>query len=109
MILGYSSHGVFCSLSEILELEQERENATAEYIIDFLKKYPSKRNCKAIWITSEPFLCFKMYSLSADYSNCEDSILKKQFSNWYYDIHEIDLSHMQMVCSDKQGGYLYCV
>ncbi len=106
---GYSSHGVFCSLSEVLELEQERGNATVDAISGFLKKYPSKKNSKAIWVVNDPFLCFKMYSLLADYYNCEDTILKKQFPNWYYDIHEINLSNMQMVCCDEQGGYLYCV
>ncbi len=104
---GYSSHGVFCPLSEILELEQERENATTEYIIGFLKSHPSKKERKAIWITNAPFFCFKMYHLSAEYSNYEDSIIKMKFSNWYYDIHTIDLSNMQLVCSDEQGGYLY--
>ncbi len=108
MKIGYSSHGVLCRLSEILKLEQERENATTDCIIDFLNRHPSKKTSKAIWITEDPFLCFKMYFLSAEYNNYKDCDINIKFYNWYDDIHAIDLFNMQLVCSDEQGGYLYC-
>lgn len=109
MSIGYSSHGVFCSIAEILEAEQERENEyTVECITNFLNQNTTKKNSKAIWVAEDPFFCFKMYCLPAMYFNYEDNILKMKFPDWYHNIYAIDLSNMQLVCCDEQGGYLYC-
>ena len=46
--------------------------------------------------------------MPAEYHDMDDIILKEIFPYWKELIYEVDISHMELICSDLQEGYLYC-
>ena len=104
--VGYSSHGVLCSFSEIIELEQDREN---EPFIDYAEADISELiDRDAIWLTSNPYNAF-LYSLPADYYDMNKEDVIAEFPHWREEVVEFDLSHYELVLDTDDGddGNLY--
>lgn len=103
---GYSSHGHFCSLREVLELEIERGNQIEE-IKAYLGKFGDK---EAIWVCYDPLVCFRRYCHDSDgmlIGNLTARELIEKFPDYLEQVVEIDLSGMDLICSDSCEGFLY--
>lgn len=107
-MFGYSSHGHYTTLEEILELETERGNIHTQIAIKrFMILNPSSRYSKAIWVTYNPLQCAKEYLFGSDAYYMTNDIFIREYPEWESLLHSIDLQGLHIVCSDLQGGYLY--
>lgn len=107
-MFGYSSHGHYAPLDEILELETERGNVyTQKAISNFLDDFPMSKNAPAIWVTLDPLQCAKDYVYGSDYHYMNNKLFISTCPEWELELQRIDLSCLKLVCSDTQGGYLY--
>lgn len=98
--VGYSSHGNFSALGEIIEIEAERDN---EPFINFEESdLLGYRDYPAIWVTRSPINAFR-YVLTASEWELSDEELMKTYPNWREDIEEIDCSNLYGVAASDDG------
>ena len=101
----YNSHGSYCALEEIYQLEVvERNNDTFEDVSkEWIRKH---RYHLAIWVCQNPLDAFR-YNISIEKWNWSDKKLKKHFPAYLNDIHEVKLEEGdKIIAYDNNGGYL---
>lgn len=80
MDIGYSSHGIYDTLDNILELELDRGNEhiifqTYLYLKYINRGYKNIKNKSVIWISTNPLIALR-YGIDADMYNKSDEELQ---------------------------------
>lgn len=98
--VGYSSHGEFCSLGEIIEVETERDNEPFTNFSD--KDLLGYSDCSAIWVTRNPMNAFRYVLSASEWEMSEEEIIE-HYPNWREDIEEIDCTNLYEVSATDDG------
>lgn len=95
-MVGYNSHGQYCTLNEIYELETERGNSTFDDISKHIvNKY---KNNNAIWVTMNVFDALR-YIIPASENSLSDEELISKYPNYKNMVDEIHFDKSQILIS----------
>lgn len=104
-IVGFSSHGMWCSLPEILELEWERMNEP--FALMEKEHFQNYSHFEAIWVTRTPEDAFK-YCIPASEFEMTKEELERKYPNYKDSVYKIDLEDVLEVIDTDDGdnGFL---